>query len=156
MLMRWWITDADEDELYFNISSSRAAASEHLQVTYLLPGQTICFNRAVDTQVFGIIIWAQPFKQTSGFGMLPSCLPGAFLSICGYTKSAISSGRKHSRHPTAAYANEADGNWPWKVDTDSMERTRRPIEDSFRHTAAEEVWDSRASARERMSCGRLK
>lgn len=46
--------------------------------------------------------------------------------------------------------------WPWKVETDSMESTRRPTEDSFRHTAAEVVWDSRASARDTMSYGRIK
>lgn len=33
-----------------------------------------------------------------------------------------------------------------------MESTRRPIEDSLRHTPAEEALDSRASARARTSC----
>lgn len=70
-------------------------------VTYLLPGQTVRFNRTVNTQIFGIIIRAQSLKQTSGFGMLPSCLPGAFLSICGYTKRTISTGRKWQQSPNS-------------------------------------------------------
>lgn len=37
-----------------------------------------------------------------------------------------------------------------------MESTRRPTADSFLHTAAEEVWQSCTSARDRMSCRSIK
>lgn len=84
---------------------------------YLLPGQTIGFNRIVNTQVFGIVIWAQSFEQTSRFGMLPPRLPGAFRSICGLTKRAISSSGKHSRRQTATCVNWKDKmtleRWYW-------------------------------------------
>lgn len=40
---------------------------------------------------------------------------------------------------------------PWWVDTDSMDSTRRPTDDSFLHTAADEAGHSLASARLRMS-----
>ena len=95
---------------YFFLQSSRFLKKKKKKkgVTYLLPGQTICFNRTVSTQLFAIIIRAQSFKQTSGFGMLPPRLPGAFLSICGYTKRAISTRGKHSRHQTVTSVNGDD------------------------------------------------
>lgn len=94
--------------ILFAAHSGLLVLAATLAVTHLLPGQAICLNWTVTVQIFGTVIRAQSLSQTSGFGMLPSCLPGASLSICGYTKMAISTRRHRSRDQTLVCLNRYD------------------------------------------------